>query len=409
MHSSALCRPLRHVPCAALLTTGLLTGWGSALAAVQFEQIPATMAWNTITSLGGVPVKPFELASQVAIADSTLGITTIPGVPSPATGSLTIAPDVHKSTMPTTRLIQFANNYAGPSFGTYRGEQTVTLTLPPRATAFYVFAAPNTARSPFSVSASTDSGATSGTYAVTIDNSPPAVSLVPGIGFYTTTPGETIQTVSIQVSAPYGLSLAVFGLAQTASAPTPIAATPGINQAILNFTLPTDTGTELITGYSASCTPQAGGLTITATGAASPLTVPGLASNTPYNCTLTATSGAGRSPISAVMAVTPLVGQPIAVTPTTNGSVTCTPNPVPDGGDATCTATPASGYALASFTGCTRVGTTNTCELTNVTAPATVSAVFALPAPVPTLSHWALMLLGLGAASIGARRLRKRR
>ncbi len=91
-----------------------------------------------------------------------------------------------------------------------------------------------------------------------------------------------------------------------------------------------------------------------------------------------------------------------------NGTLSCSPNPVPNGSNATCTATPAAGYNLASFTGCTQVGTGNTCTLTNVTAPATVSATFAAaPVAVPTLNEWALMLLGLGAAGLGACRLRR--
>ena len=88
-----------------------------------------------------------------------------------------------------------------------------------------------------------------------------------------------------------------------------------------------------------------------------------------------------------------------------NGTLTCTPNPVTHGGNVTCTATPAAGYLLSGFTGCTQVGTGNTCTLSNVTGPATVAALFT--APVPTLSQWALMLLGLGAAGMGARRLRR--
>ena len=99
----------------------------------------------------------------------------------------------------------------------------------------------------------------------------------------------------------------------------------------------------------------------------------------------------------------------ITATSSPNGSLSCTPNPVPNGDDTSCTATPDAGYAVASFSGCTRVGTTNTCALTNVTAPATVAATFAAaPVAVPTLSQWALMLLGLGAAGLGARRLRQR-
>ena len=99
---------------------------------------------------------------------------------------------------------------------------------------------------------------------------------------------------------------------------------------------------------------------------------------------------------------------PITVTPAANGTVTCTPNPVPEGDNATCTATPAAGFRLASFTGCAQVGTGNTCTLTNVTAPATVSATFAAaPVAVTTLHEWALMLLGLGAAGLGVRRLHR--
>lgn len=90
-----------------------------------------------------------------------------------------------------------------------------------------------------------------------------------------------------------------------------------------------------------------------------------------------------------------------------NGTLSCTPNPVPDRGSTTCTATPDPGYAVASFTGCTRVGTSNDCQLTGVTAPATVAVTFAAIPAVPTLSHWALMLLGLLAAGLGLRRLRR--
>ncbi len=88
-----------------------------------------------------------------------------------------------------------------------------------------------------------------------------------------------------------------------------------------------------------------------------------------------------------------------------NGTLTCTPNPVTHGGNVTCTATPAAGYLLSGFTGCTQVGTGNTCTLSNVTGPASVAAVFTVA--IPTLSQWALMLLGLGAAGLGARRLRR--
>ncbi|WP_172425557.1 IPTL-CTERM sorting domain-containing protein [Vandammella animalimorsus] len=97
--------------------------------------------------------------------------------------------------------------------------------------------------------------------------------------------------------------------------------------------------------------------------------------------------------------------------PSVGGTVTCTPNPVPNGGNATCTATPAAGYAFDGFGGdCSG----NACSLTNVTAPKAVTARFRLIAAapgsataVPTLGHWALLLLGLLTAALGLQRLRR--
>lgn len=83
---------------------------------------------------------------------------------------------------------------------------------------------------------------------------------------------------------------------------------------------------------------------------------------------------------ATVAATFAAITYPITVTPSDNGSMSCTPNPVAHGSNATCTAVPHAGFAVASFSGCTRVGSTNDCELANVTAAATVSATFtALP------------------------------
>ena len=62
--------------------------------------------------------------------------------------------------------------------------------------------------------------------------------------------------------------------------------------------------------------------------------------------------------------------------PSAGGSVSCTPNPVVDGGTSICTATANTGYALTGFAGCTSVSG-NTCTSANVTAPAAVTANFA--------------------------------
>ena len=68
---------------------------------------------------------------------------------------------------------------------------------------------------------------------------------------------------------------------------------------------------------------------------------------------------------------------PISIAPaTTNGTVTCTPNPVTHGQAASCTATPDAGYHFTSWSGdCTGTGA---CQLTNVTSPRSVGATFAL-------------------------------
>ena len=59
--------------------------------------------------------------------------------------------------------------------------------------------------------------------------------------------------------------------------------------------------------------------------------------------------------------------------PATGGTVSCSPNPVGHGGTASCTATPAVGYALKSFSGAC---TGSTCSLSNVTAAKSVTASF---------------------------------
>ncbi len=100
----------------------------------------------------------------------------------------------------------------------------------------------------------------------------------------------------------------------------------------------------------------------------------------------------------------------IATPPTTGGSVTCTPAAVHYDESSTCTAQAAAGYVFSAFGGDCAGTTGTTCTLTGIRGNRTVTASFALvPAvtPVPTLGQWGLMLLGLLAAGLGARRLRR--
>lgn len=93
-----------------------------------------------------------------------------------------------------------------------------------------------------------------------------------------------------------------------------------------------------------------------------------------------------------------------SVSPLGSGTLTCTPNPVPDGGSSTCTASPNLGYVFSQFSGdCSGA----TCSLNNVTSARAVTANFSQAAQVqnvPTLSGWSMLaMIGLLAA-LGGRR-----
>ena len=110
--------------------------------------------------------------------------------------------------------------------------------------------------------------------------------------------------------------------------------------------------------------------------------------------------------VSASFSLLPPSTYPIHIAASAGGSVVCSPNPVPHGSNATCTATASSGYRFTGWGGSCS-GSASPCTLTNVTAPTNVSAQFApAPAPasaqaIPTLGEWAMLLLtglmGLGA------------
>ena len=105
----------------------------------------------------------------------------------------------------------------------------------------------------------------------------------------------------------------------------------------------------------------------------------------------------------------------ITITPSANGTVVCTPNPVNEGDDATCTATPDGGYALAGWSGaCAGTSATQSlCTLVNVQASVSVGAQFArgaasMATPIPVLDRSMQALLGLLALGLGLLALRAR-
>ena len=114
------------------------------------------------------------------------------------------------------------------------------------------------------------------------------------------------------------------------------------------------------------------------------------------------TGGIGRAGGGAGSGGIRGVGTRGRIAASAGGSVVCSPNPVPHGGNATCTATASSGYRFTGWGGSCS-GSASPCTLTNVTAPTNVSVQFA-PASaqaIPTLGEWAMLLLtglmGMGA------------
>ena len=100
-------------------------------------------------------------------------------------------------------------------------------------------------------------------------------------------------------------------------APTGVAANAGDGSATLSFSAPATNGGESVSSYTATCTP-ASGPSVTATGSASPITVPGLSNGTAYTCTVTAANSAGSGAASAAVSVTPTAGvtPPVSATNT---------------------------------------------------------------------------------------------
>jgi mono/diheme cytochrome c family protein len=97
---------------------------------------------------------------------------------------------------------------------------------------------------------------------------------------------QVTQSVSITATAP--------------GAPTIGSAVAGNTQATINFTAPANNGGLPITLYTVTCNG------ITNTGGAAPITVSGLNNGVAYTCFVQATNGAGTSPASGTVMVTPV-------------------------------------------------------------------------------------------------------
>jgi len=86
--------------------------------------------------------------------------------------------------------------------------------------------------------------------------------------------------------------------------PTLVRLFAGKDRLTLEFTPPTADGGLNSVVYSATCSPAGGGAPVTTQGSASPLKFTGLAPNTSYSCSLSATNSAGSSTASGLTAAT---------------------------------------------------------------------------------------------------------
>ena len=94
----------------------------------------------------------------------------------------------------------------------------------------------------------------------------------------------------------------------TPNAPTSVSATVGASSSVVSFTASTDAGSSAITGYRVTSIPDG----VTATGAASPITITGLTNGTAYTFTVAAQNAVGFSSESASSgSVTPVQPQQV--------------------------------------------------------------------------------------------------
>lgn len=121
-------------------------------------------------------------------------------------------------------------------------------------------------------------------------------------------------------------------------------------------------------------------------------------------CSLTGITGN----LASVATFEPIPTYTVGATANGDGSVVCNPAVVPEGGTSTCTATPGPNNTFTGWTGAC-AGSGAVCVLSGITANLLSIATFqpgVAIQSVPTLSEWAMLLLGglMALASVGALR-----
>ncbi len=149
----------------------------------------------------------------------------------------------------------------------------------------------------------TASGSPAPTFALQSGSFPPGLTLSGAVLSGTPTQAGTF-TGSVRASNTAGNVDQAFSITIAAvvpGAPTLSGMAAGDTAATATFSAPASNGGAAIIDYTVSCTPGP----ITATGAASPITVTGMSNGTLYSCTVRARNSVGSGPVSNAVGVTP--------------------------------------------------------------------------------------------------------
>jgi Dockerin type I domain/Fibronectin type III domain/Putative Ig domain len=241
-------------------------------------------AYNYTVTATGSPTISFTftagaLPTGVSLTSATGVLSGTPSAVGTFTGTITAsngtAPDASQSFSIAIAKANQTINFANPGAQTF---STSVLTLSASATSGLTVTFASTTLSVCTVSGVSLTMLTAGTCTITADQG--------GNASFNAAPTVT-QSFAINATAP--------------GAPAIGTATAGNGQATISFTPPSSNGGSPITGYSVTCTPGP----VSASGAASPITVAGLTNGTAYTCSVTALNVVGAGPASSTVSVTP--------------------------------------------------------------------------------------------------------
>ncbi len=167
---------------------------GTARAAVTFDGSPGTAA--PPATLGGYTMTPFA-------DDPRPLLNNVSSVPAPTGGSVGFSPDLQHHKIGSI-WSTWSHGYTGDVYST--GGTSITMTMPANTVAFYFYAEPNLF-GVFNITATSDSGTTSG--AVPVEGNSGAKYF----GFYATG-GDTIVSITVTaVAGASGFAVGEFGIA----------------------------------------------------------------------------------------------------------------------------------------------------------------------------------------------------